>query len=217
MLYLGWLQACFHSFDSWHRDGHFMQDKIHLPLRFPCQIFHAVSGNKRTYKWTLLLNNKPWLNSCILQRKAHHSCPVLVPLSQCHPQVPARQSCSSPHVPGVPSWAEGGSGGAAASNIILQATPTDFSQIGFVFELGTQWDLKDLWLIIPGKVARTQCKRWFRGRFHWDEISHCSESLHMVAFFAPTDPLSHALTDPSDFLNKSNSETVQRYPWKLAI
>lgn len=120
MLYLGWLQACFHSFDSWHRDGHFMQDKTHLPLRFPCQIFHAVSGNKGTYKWMLLLKNKAWLNPCILQQKAHHSCPVLVPLSQCHPQVPVRQSCSSPHVLQCPSWAEGGSGGAAARSITFQ-------------------------------------------------------------------------------------------------
>lgn len=39
----------------------------------------------------------------------------------------------------------------------------------------------------------------------------------MVAFTASTDPLSHALTDLSHFLNKFNSGAIQRYPWKLAI
>lgn len=65
MLYLVCLQACFHSFDSWQRDGHFMQDKTHLPLKLLCQIFHTVSSNNQKYKWIPLLNNKPWLNACI--------------------------------------------------------------------------------------------------------------------------------------------------------
>lgn len=64
MLYLVRLQACFHSFDSWQRDGHFMQEKIHLPLKLLCQISHTVSSNNQTYKPILLLNSK----SCLKYR-----------------------------------------------------------------------------------------------------------------------------------------------------
>lgn len=27
-----------------------MEEKIHLPLKLPCQIFHTISSNNQTYK-----------------------------------------------------------------------------------------------------------------------------------------------------------------------